>query len=43
MLTLEQAIALATKAHEGQYRRPKTVVTDSWDFYKTKDPIIHEN
>jgi hypothetical protein len=43
MITLEKAIEIARNAHEGQYGKPKTVETDSWDCYKVKEPTIHEN
>ena len=43
MITLEKAIEIAKQAHDGQYGKPKTVVTDSWDCYKVKEPTIHEN
>ena len=43
MITLSQAIELATKAHEGQWRKPTTVETNSWDCYKSQVETIHEN
>lgn len=43
MITLEKAIEIAKQAHDCQYRRPKKVITDSWDCYKVKEQTIHEN
>ena len=43
MITLDKAIEIAKQAHDGKYRRPKKVITDSWDCYKVKEPTIHEN
>lgn len=43
MITLQQAIEIATEAHKGQWRKPTTKVTDSWDCYKHNIDLIHEN
>lgn len=43
MITLEQAIELATEAHKDQWRNPSTVVSDRWDCYKQQTEFIHEN
>ena len=43
MITLEQAIKLATKAHKDQWRKPSTVVSDIWYGYKQQTEFIHEN
>ena len=43
MITLQQAIELATKAHKDQWRKPSTVVSDIWDGYKQQTEVICEN
>lgn len=43
MITLEQAIKLATKAHEDQWRKPYTVTSDRWDCYKRQTEFIDTN
>ena len=43
MITLQQAIELATEAHKDQWRKPSTVTSDRWDCYKQQTEFIHEN
>ena len=43
MITLEQAIKLATEAHKGQWRKPTTVTSDKWDCHKQQTEFIHKN
>lgn len=43
MITLQQAIELASKAHEGQWRNPSTVTSYAWDKYKSQTEFIDTN
>lgn len=43
MITLQQAIELASKAHEGQWRNPSTVTSYTWDKYKSQIESIDTN
>lgn len=41
MITLEQAIELATKAHKEQWRNPSTVTSYAWDKHKSQIEVIN--
>lgn len=43
MITLEQAIKLATQAHKDQWLKPSTVMSDKWDHYKQQTEVICGN
>lgn len=42
-MTPELAKQICINAHKGQWRKPITIKTDSWDYYKQKEEMIHEN
>lgn len=42
-MTPELAKQICINAHKGQWRKPATIKTDSWDCYKQQVEFIHEN
>lgn len=43
MITIKQAIELATEAHKDQWRNPSTVTSYGWDKYKPKLEFLDVN